>query len=66
MSKFKYEMNFVYISDNPKKDFIAPNKLGWKSIRYKNPVGIYKDYENNATYEADNRLDIINILEKIN
>lgn len=23
---------FVYIGDNPKKDFIAPNQLGWSSI----------------------------------
>lgn len=23
---------FVYIGDNPKKDFIAPNKLGWSTI----------------------------------
>ena len=48
MEKFNTEKKFVYISDNPKKDFIAPKELGWESIRYKNPKGIYKDYENNA------------------
>ena len=66
MDKFNTETEFIYISDNPKKDFIAPNQLGWKSIRYKNPVGIYKEYKSNATYEVENRLDIINILKKIN
>lgn len=24
--------DYFYIADNPKKDFITPNKLGWKSI----------------------------------
>jgi len=65
MEKFKEESSFVYISDNPKKDFIAPNTLGWKSIRYKNPIGIYKDYISDATYEVDNRMNIINVLKEI-
>jgi putative hydrolase of the HAD superfamily len=55
---------YIYISDNPKKDFIAPNKLGWNSIRYKNNIGIYKEYNSNATYEVENRLDIIEILKE--
>jgi len=50
----------------PKKDFIAPNKLGWKSIRYKNPVGIYREFKSDATYEVHNRLEIINILKEMN
>lgn len=25
-------MNYVYVGDNPAKDFIAPNCLGWKTI----------------------------------
>jgi putative hydrolase of the HAD superfamily len=24
--------NFIYIADNPNKDFITPNKLGWTTI----------------------------------
>jgi putative hydrolase of the HAD superfamily len=28
----KHAENFVYIADNPNKDFITPNKLGWTSI----------------------------------
>ncbi len=27
-----YPENYVYIADNPRKDFITPNKLGWTSI----------------------------------
>ena len=25
-------LEYVYIADNPKKDFTTPNKLGWTSI----------------------------------
>jgi len=63
MKKYPNE-EYIYISDNPKKDFIAPNKLGWNSIRYKNSIGIYKEYDSNATYEAENRLDIIEVLKE--
>jgi len=66
MEYFSNEEDFIYISDNPKKDFFAPNKLRWKSIRYKNSNGVYKEYENNAKYEAYNKLKIIEILRKIN
>jgi putative hydrolase of the HAD superfamily len=28
----KIAENYIYIADNPKKDFITPNKFGWTSI----------------------------------
>ncbi|WP_456480309.1 HAD family hydrolase [Nautilia sp.] len=60
----KYPNNeYVYISDNPKKDFFAPKKLGWKTVRYKNPKGIYKDIENNADIEVHSRKEILKILK---
>ena len=31
----------VYVSDNPIKDFIGPNKLGWKSIYIERKEGVY-------------------------
>lgn len=34
--------DMVYIGDNLKKDFIAPNELGMKQIHYKNSKGLYK------------------------
>ena len=33
--------SMVYIGDNIKKDFIAPQKLGMDSIYFKNPSGLY-------------------------
>ena len=64
MKKYPNE-EYVYISDNPKKDFFAPKKLGWKTIRYKNPKGIYKNIKNNADIEVKSREKILEILKEI-
>jgi putative hydrolase of the HAD superfamily len=32
---------YIYIGDNPNKDFIAPNALGWRTIRIRRPHGEY-------------------------
>jgi putative hydrolase of the HAD superfamily len=32
---------FVYVADNPQKDFIAPRHLGWKTVRVRRPEGQY-------------------------
>ena len=43
LANFEYFMqrypdcnDFTYVGDNPKKDFVAPNALGWKTICLKN------------------------------
>ncbi|MCC7292951.1 MAG: HAD hydrolase-like protein [Phycisphaerales bacterium] len=33
----------AYVADNPAKDFVAPNPLGWKSVRILRADGIYAD-----------------------
>lgn len=35
---------YVYIGDNPKKDFLAPNQLGWKSIGIVNRSAIHSQH----------------------
>jgi putative hydrolase of the HAD superfamily len=30
---------YVYIGDNPTKDFTAPNALGWRTVRIRRPLG---------------------------
>jgi putative hydrolase of the HAD superfamily len=62
MERFAEESEFCYISDNPKKDFIAPQKLGWKTIRYRNPVGIYREIENSADIEITDFLDVLKLV----
>ena len=45
----------VYLADNPEKDFVAPNQLGWKTIQIVHPgqVRPLKDFE--APYSAQFR-----------
>jgi len=64
MDKFK-DKDYIYISDNPKKDFLAPKKLGWVTIRFKNPRGIYKNIKNNADFEVKSRKEILEKLKEI-
>jgi len=33
----------AYVADNPAKDFIAPNALGWTTIQIRRADGIYRD-----------------------
>lgn len=35
--------SYVYVGDNPLKDFAAPNKLGWMTIRVRRPGGLHYD-----------------------
>jgi putative hydrolase of the HAD superfamily len=30
---------YVYVADNPRKDFIAPRELGWRTVRLRRPGG---------------------------
>jgi putative hydrolase of the HAD superfamily len=32
---------FVYVADNPRKDFVAPNALGWTTVRVRREGGEY-------------------------
>jgi putative hydrolase of the HAD superfamily len=32
---------FVYVGDNPTKDFVAPRALGWQTVRIRRPEGVY-------------------------
>ena len=31
----------LYVADNPAKDFVAPRRLGWRSVRIKRPDGVH-------------------------
>lgn len=60
------ERDFVYIADNPRKDFIAPRALGWKTIRFRNPRGIYRDVQSDATTRADVDIDaFVDVLDLV-
>lgn len=33
----------VYLADNPHKDFVGPNELGWKTVRVRRPGSLHQD-----------------------
>ena len=33
----------VYVGDNVAKDFVAPRRLGWKTVRIRRGDGLYED-----------------------
>lgn len=34
---------FVYVADNPAKDFVAPRALGWATVQVRRPDGIHRE-----------------------
>jgi putative hydrolase of the HAD superfamily len=48
----KGEHQFVYVADNPAKDFIGPNSLGWDTIRVRRPGGLHFSEEAEASAKA--------------
>ena len=45
--------NFVYVADNPSKDFIGPRALGWKTVRVRRPEGQYAHLSVEPAQDAD-------------
>ena len=35
---------YVYVADNPRKDFVAPRRLGWRTLRLRRPGGEHAAY----------------------
>lgn len=33
----------AYVGDNPRKDFVSPRVLGWRTIRIRRPLGLHVD-----------------------
>jgi putative hydrolase of the HAD superfamily len=58
----------VYVADNPKKDFVAPNRLGWTTVRIQRGIGEYSglqpiDQDHSAQYEIQNLDELPKILK---
>lgn len=39
------DRRFIYVGDNPAKDFIAPASLGWETVRVRRSHGLYTQHE---------------------
>lgn len=46
---------FVYVADNPRKDFQAPLKLGWWTVRIRREGGLHNDVEVEDSSEVVDR-----------
>jgi putative hydrolase of the HAD superfamily len=52
--KFGFDAShFYYVADNPTKDFIAPRKLGWKTIRVRRKEGLHAEAEVEGEWAAE-------------
>lgn len=65
MEHFGEGERFIYVSDNPLKDFTAPNALGWRTLRFRNPRGIYRNAPNTADAEAGSRAELLETLQEM-
>lgn len=43
----------VYIADNPAKDFVAPNKLGWRTVRVRRPLSLHAGIASGADVDQE-------------
>jgi putative hydrolase of the HAD superfamily len=57
--------DFVYVADNPRKDFITARKLGWSTIHIDRAGGVYHNIEAALEYQADRRITSLFELEQL-
>ncbi len=55
----------AYVADNPAKDFIAPNALGWTTIQIKRADGIYRDNKPAEGGRPDHIIDTLSDLDAL-
>jgi len=58
----------MYVGDNPNKDFTAPNKLGWTTVRVRREGGLHSDiitHECKPTYEVQNLTALVDIVSAL-
>jgi len=55
----------VYVADNPRKDFVGPNRLGWRTIRICARTGLYIDEKPAAGGEPQQSVDNFTTLRKL-
>lgn len=56
----------VYIGDNVLKDFVAPNSLGWRSIRLRLPGQVRSHLEPaDLSFDAEREVDSLTVLSEV-
>jgi putative hydrolase of the HAD superfamily len=55
----------LYVADNPAKDFLAPNALGWTSVQILRSEGVYCDVVPAANGAPGHTIETLNDLSRI-
>lgn len=55
----------TYVADNPAKDFIAPNALGWATVRILRPDGVYRTVRSAPGGEAQHVIESLDQIDPI-
>lgn len=54
MARFGGEpASFLYVADNPLRDFVAPRRMGWRTAHIDRPTNLYYKVEAPADHRAD-------------
>jgi putative hydrolase of the HAD superfamily len=56
---------YVYLGDNPRKDFLAPRALGWRTIRLRRPDGEHAAYAARAEEDAEREITSLREIESL-
>lgn len=56
------EQDCVYVGDNPTKDFDAPKKLGWRTVRIRRTGGLHSSLPDKEGSVADHTIQTLNDL----
>lgn len=56
---------YVYLGDNPRKDFLAPRALGWRTVRIRRPEGEHHNYVASAEEDAEREIASLREIESL-
>lgn len=54
----------VYVADNPRKDFVGPKALGWRTIRVRRPGGLHTELPSESDVDEE-VLDLTGLAESL-
>jgi putative hydrolase of the HAD superfamily len=55
----------IYVGDNPRKDFISPRALGWRTVRIRRPGGLWYDEPDSPEAPAEVCLPDLGVLDAV-
>jgi putative hydrolase of the HAD superfamily len=59
------ESGYLYVADNPRKDFVAPRALGWHTVRIRRPQSEHGTFEAAAELDAEREISSLTQLQAL-